>query len=751
MFLNPLMLAGLGGAALPLVLHLLSRARHRDVQWGAMMFLPGSDARQQRNARIKQIVLLAVRTAIVSLLAVALARPVLAGDWWRRVTPAGPTCTVLLLDCSTSMGYQINGQSRFDLARRAALDVVQNMSSGDEVSLVLLGVDDLQQPPAPSADLRSLALRLSEATVRPTSCDAAAALDAAIRVLKSARAAQRRIVLVSDRQAVTWNNASDAFSASWRGAIAELDARAGARTTFSVITAGGDEHENIAVESAQPAGGGPLIRGQFGQIDVVVHNYGEAPRADVPISLFAGPREQSRASVTLPARSRATVRLSVPLPASGSHLLSVRLAQQGLLSDDRFDLAVDVGDPARVLIISDDAEATEQTASGGAAGYLRAALAPFRAAGERGVDPSVVEIVAPSAATTAPLRAGNTGRCDLVVLIADSFRPTPQLVSQLERFVYDGGGLFIVPGRLLNPEQFNESMYRNGAGLAPAGLRGAVRINHDEPSRVPGISWLDESHPAFAFARGRAAGLRGARIYHHFPAQPHSDARILARLDDGEALLIERRFGRGRVAMSTVPLDGRSSNLPFSNFFLPMVQSLSRNLAAVDLPPRNLLPGQPIEAVIEDATSDRATLTLPDGSRVPLEIPRASASGDGSPGSVRQRVRYEQTSQPGRYELRWRTAAVDRVGYFVVRPPMEESDLTPLTTEQWATLHHRFDFDVTSAAASETGAAALAKAEGADAAGPEAWPLALGALAVLLLIESLLGRSWSAVAGGGGA
>jgi len=52
MFLNALMLAGLAGAAVPLVLHLLARARYRTVDWGAMMFLVDVNARQQQSARL---------------------------------------------------------------------------------------------------------------------------------------------------------------------------------------------------------------------------------------------------------------------------------------------------------------------------------------------------------------------------------------------------------------------------------------------------------------------------------------------------------------------------------------------------------------------------------------------------------------------------------------------------------------------------------------------------------------------------
>ena len=49
MFLAPLMLVGIGAAVVPFVLHLLSRARYKDVEWGAMMFPSGADVRRIRT------------------------------------------------------------------------------------------------------------------------------------------------------------------------------------------------------------------------------------------------------------------------------------------------------------------------------------------------------------------------------------------------------------------------------------------------------------------------------------------------------------------------------------------------------------------------------------------------------------------------------------------------------------------------------------------------------------------------------
>src|SRR6476620_7104825 len=81
MFLNVTMLAGIAGALVPLILHLLSRSRYRTVEWGAMMFLRGGEARVMQSARVKQWIILLMRMGLIAALAMALAQPVLHGRW----------------------------------------------------------------------------------------------------------------------------------------------------------------------------------------------------------------------------------------------------------------------------------------------------------------------------------------------------------------------------------------------------------------------------------------------------------------------------------------------------------------------------------------------------------------------------------------------------------------------------------------------------------------------------------------------
>src|SRR5687768_7807439 len=160
MFLNLVMLAGIGGAVAPLVLHLLARSRYRTLDWGAMMFLEGLDPRHAQSARLKQYALLAVRMSLVSLLAVTLARPVVRGQWagggGSGGGAGGNVTAVLVLDCSYSLATLEAGRSRFDKAREAALQILSGLRRGDSVSLVVLGEQVEVRHAEPTDDLQGV-------------------------------------------------------------------------------------------------------------------------------------------------------------------------------------------------------------------------------------------------------------------------------------------------------------------------------------------------------------------------------------------------------------------------------------------------------------------------------------------------------------------------------------------------------------------------------------------------------------------
>ena len=80
------MLGGLGAIGIPVVVHLLHRQKSRPIQWGAMQFLMESPLQQKRRRHIEHWLLLLARMALLGVLVVALARPLMNADF---ATPIG--------------------------------------------------------------------------------------------------------------------------------------------------------------------------------------------------------------------------------------------------------------------------------------------------------------------------------------------------------------------------------------------------------------------------------------------------------------------------------------------------------------------------------------------------------------------------------------------------------------------------------------------------------------------------------------
>ena len=705
------MLMGMGAAVLPIVLHLLSRARYRDVDWAAMMFLDGADAPRRRNSRFTQWLLLGSRSLVIALLAAALARPVVRGAWAGQ-RAAGHLTAALLLDCSASMGFDENGRTRFQMAQAAARQILRNLRPGDRVSLILLGSPRSAADMEPTADLRAVESRVDDARVEPGSASVREGFDLAAEILARYGKSDRDIYLVTDRQALTWRGVDDAWAADFRQRLRA----AGQSTRLFVLPVGGADADNLAVESARVVNP-PAIAGQPTDVEVIVRNYGSVQHAAVPVSLEGAALNASERAVSLAAGQSAPAVFSVTFTHPGAQALTARLRSSGYTGDDQLDLAVNVIAPIRVLIVSGD-----ERAGGfrGAGNYLSWALAPRKSAGVPGADPCNVTVVAADAWSEADLSKYQ------VVVLADVERFTAPQAQALDKFVYSGGGLLIAPGTLCRVDDYNARLYRDGAGVMPAQLQPPTSADGSDATTILGLS---TDHPVFQFLRGRVE-LPSAQIIRYFPATPRQvRADVLARCMNDNPLLIQGRSeGGGRTLLLTTSLDADWSSLPLTNFYLPFVQSAVRYLADGAVPSGNLAPGKAILIRFDDPNPSRViTLDRPDGRRVKLEAIRRDKHAE---------VRYADTELPGTYKVTVQEAGqLPETLPFVVRPPREESDLTQLTPEGWQTMERSIGFTRL-----DPSRKPLAETLSANREGRELWGVLLAAVFVLSAAELALSR-----------
>ena len=101
-----------------------------------MAFLIAAAGRNSHRIHLQQWLLLAMHVSILLLFAIALADPRFSSSFQESKDGSGLNHVILVMDASYSMDYRVGGQSRFELAKQRAKELVTSGGVGDLYSLV---------------------------------------------------------------------------------------------------------------------------------------------------------------------------------------------------------------------------------------------------------------------------------------------------------------------------------------------------------------------------------------------------------------------------------------------------------------------------------------------------------------------------------------------------------------------------------------------------------------------------------------
>ena len=128
--------AGAAAAAVPIIIHLLTRLRRRPQAWGAMRFLLEAYRRHRSRLRLEHWLLLLVRCLILIVLGLALSGPGLSGCSPAGAWSGSSRLIYLVVDDSlSSQAAQLEGRTRFDRWRDVAEQLVDSLRPIDRVAL----------------------------------------------------------------------------------------------------------------------------------------------------------------------------------------------------------------------------------------------------------------------------------------------------------------------------------------------------------------------------------------------------------------------------------------------------------------------------------------------------------------------------------------------------------------------------------------------------------------------------------------
>ncbi len=244
--LQPLALWALPLVALPVVVHLLHRRRHRVVEWGAMMFLLEGERSSRGRQRLRELLLLAARTLAVLALVLTLGRPI-AGGWAARVAGERLDQVILILDRSSSMGEEVDGfpESKLAFGLRAAGEALAITVPRELLVVDATRPTEVLRP----QDLDAL-LELSFDEATSAGSDVLTAFETAARAIEGAGAGRTEVWVLTDAQREDWAPEDG----RWEAVVQQLSRAgggAGARVRLTSFPEVAEDNLAVRVQSVR--------------------------------------------------------------------------------------------------------------------------------------------------------------------------------------------------------------------------------------------------------------------------------------------------------------------------------------------------------------------------------------------------------------------------------------------------------------------------------------------------------------------
>jgi hypothetical protein len=559
-FFSPWFLAGAVAVGLPVWLHLLRKHKTTPLPFSSLMFFERRIQSSIKHRRLRYLVLLALRTALIVLIVLAFAHPYVR----QAVAPASRTgeVTVLAIDNSLSM----RAGSRLDQAKQMARRMVARLGPGQRAQVLAFG-----------ARVQAMSEVTDDRAPLNAAIDAIEASDARTSFAELARSL--RSIAQSLHLPLDVHLYSDMQQSGMPANFNDLRLNAAVRLEPHPIET--RETPNFAVENVVAPR--RVYDSRKSRVLATIAGFGNS-RATRSVSLVLNHRVLETKTVEVPENGRATVEfLSLEVPY-GRNRGEVRIdSADALAADDVFYFSVERADPRHALFVHEAGNSRDLL-------YFNAAL---EASGQSAfeMDPATPD----QTANLSPAKYAFVALSDVGAIPA-SFE------DQLREYVRGGGSVLVSLGRM--------SVARARVPVTEDRIE-ETRYAGREGERFQTAAWLDRSHPSIL----KDDRWDDVKFYQAIRVAPGS-ARVAARLSDQTPLLMDHQVGEGHILVFASTFDNVANDFPLHASFVPFIQQTARYLGRLDDRPPSVLVGSFEELRDSKEKGSAVEVVDPQGGRV---------------------------------------------------------------------------------------------------------------------------------------
>jgi len=624
-FLNPAILFALFAAGIPILIHFLNMKRRKKIEFASLQLIKEIQKSSLRRFKIRQWLLLLLRSLTVLFLVLAFSKPILpgylAGEGFSNQTK---TSAAIVFDTSPSMSYsdQQNGEL-WRIGKSAAMKVLENFSENDEIFLFFSRHSSEETTAMSVAEARR---KIAQQEISPVFSATEERLRSALWTLANAKNFNRECYLISDFHPMGFLSKDTAFA----------QRREYENIKVFVLNLAATEKQNVSLyhhevlskifEPKKPI----RVRAQarFAQAN---------NQESAVVKLFL--KEKLSAEKTLspqPDGTMQTILTAVP-GETGATYGTLSLENDNLNFDNKRFFSLHIPKKIRLLVTSERRETVR---------FVEAALKSYE-------NTAFFDL---NFVPARQLDARNFAPFDAIILAGiKTFSNTT--LQKLKFFAANGGGiiLFAAPG-LENYASYNKLLKMLGGGrFQPAAeMLSQKGISLDEPNLRHAIFEGIYQNKRLAQASTTAPQQDLPQIfqrarYHKTP----SESAILTYLD-GQALCTSLKHSAGAaVIFATLP-SPKTTNLVWQPIFAPLmfrsVFLVSKNAQSASLA---YTVGEASEAI------------LPQGLKVQEKLIVKKPSGKTFVAPLRKRLNSVR--------LQLKPVLFDEIGIYEVRKTAAES------------------------------------------------------------------------------
>ncbi|MBK7104623.1 MAG: BatA domain-containing protein [Ignavibacteriae bacterium] len=527
-FLNPAILLGLLAATIPILIHLLNFRKLKKVEFSSLTFLKELQKSKIKKIKIKQWLLLFLRTLLIILLVLAFARPTLEGTNIIGSASSAKSSNVFVLDNSISMSYLNDKGTIFNQSKKIIKEIINKIDDGSDFYFITIA-DSVKSTTNKTNALQILdGLKLTQVS-KPFDKIILSAKD----ILIKSQNLNKEIFIFSDFQKSTFSTKIDSLKNSIDENIRVF--------SFNLAEENPENYSvsNLRLNNSIIEVNKPL------NFTVDVSNNSQNQTDDLAVSLFINNERVAQQNISLQANQIKSIDFETILNSPGLIETKVELEEDNIIEDNICFLNFEVLEKIKILLLYDSIDDIR---------FLNSAINSVTTSDR-------FEVTQKPANKISFLSLNNF---DIIFLVT-SGNIEPNLISN---YLTSGGNVVFFPNS--NPElnKLNEF-------LKKLNLPSAQKIISTDNTNLNFAEYgkIDFTHPLFQslFPDKNKQQIESPNIFKYLKFTEQQTIKSIIRLNDNNLFMGETNYNSGKIIFFNSSPNFQSGNFPIKSIFAPLI------------------------------------------------------------------------------------------------------------------------------------------------------------------------------------